>query len=167
VLARLLAEEGATVIVSDIDADRATTVASEIGARVVEPEAALMERCDVLAPCALGGILDATTIPRLRCRIVAGAANNQLATPDDAARLLGAGILFAPDFVINAGGVLHVLGLEIEGWSRERLDDALRGIGRTLTEVFETADAEGISTETAAVRLADERIRGGARVAAS
>jgi leucine dehydrogenase len=159
-LARMLAAEGALVAVSDIDGERAAALAAEIGARVVAPERALAESCDVLSPCALGGILDSTTIPVLRCRIVAGAANNQLATPDDAARLQEAGILFAPDFVINAGGVLHVLGLEIEGWSRERLDDALRGIGRTLADVFRTADADGISTEAAAQRLADERIRG-------
>jgi leucine dehydrogenase len=159
VLARLLAEAGATVIVSDIDTDRAAGLAAEIGGRVIPPEQALTETCDVLAPCALGGILDATSIPTLRCRIIAGAANNQLATPEDAARLHEAAILYAPDFVINAGGVLHVLGLEMEGWSRERLDDALRGIGRTLTEIFATADVEGITTEAAAQRLAADRIR--------
>jgi leucine dehydrogenase len=158
-LARMLAEAGASVVVSDIDGDRAATVASEIGARVVAPDRALAEPCDVLAPCALGGILDATTIPALRCRIVAGAANNQLATPEDGTRLHEAGILYAPDFVINAGGVLHVLGLELEGWTRDRLDDALRGIGRTMTEIFERAAAEGVPTELAAERLADERIQ--------
>ncbi len=160
VLSRLLAEAGASVSVSDIDPDRAAAVAAEIGGRLVAPDAALVEACDVLAPCALGGILDATTIPKLHCRIVAGAANNQLAGPaEDGLRLHEAGILYAPDFVINGGGVLHVLGLEMAGWSRERLDDALRGIGRTLTTIFETARAEGIPTELAAERLADQRIR--------
>jgi leucine dehydrogenase len=158
VLARMVAADGATVVVSDIDGARAAQLAAETGARVSAPDLVLSEPCDVLAPCALGGILDATTIPKLRCRIVAGAANNQLATPEDAAQLQAAGILYAPDFVINAGGVLHVLGLEMEGWSQERLDDALRGIGRTLTEIFRTADREGLSTEAAAERLADERI---------
>jgi len=158
VLVRLLAEAGASVAVSDISAERARTVAAACGARVIAPETALAEPCDVLSPCALGGILDATTIPTLRCRIVAGAANNQLASREDGARLHRAGILYAPDFVINAGGVLHVVGLEMEGWSRERLDDALAGIGRTLTEIFGTAEAEGIPTDVAAERLAAERL---------
>jgi leucine dehydrogenase len=118
----------------------------------------------------MGGILNAETIPTLRCRIVAGAANNQLATAEDGERLRGAGILYAPDFVINAGGVLHVVALEMQGWSRERLDDALAGIGRTLGEVFEAAEAGGIATSVAAERLANDRVAGraaaGPRVAA-
>jgi len=165
VLARLLAEAGASLIVSDIDADRAVAIAAETGARTVPPGEVLGQACDVLAPCALGGILDAATIPTLRCRIVAGAANNQLATAEDATHLGEAGILYAPDYVINAGGVLHVLALEQRGWSREQLDDALRGIGRALTQIFRSADAEGITTELAAQRLAEERIRTGATVA--
>lgn len=158
VLVRLLAEAGAEVSVADVDSDRASAVASATGARMIPADMALGEPCDVLAPCALGGILNETTIPSLRCRIVAGAANNQLASPGDADRLRAAGILYAPDFVINAGGVLHVVGLEMEGWSRERLDDELLGIGRTLADIFERAEAEGITTEAAAVRLAQRRI---------
>jgi leucine dehydrogenase len=158
VLARLLADAGATVVVSDIDGARVDALAAEIGARVVPTDQVLTEECDVLSPCALGGILDAESIPALRCRIVAGAANNQLATPEDADRLHQRGILYAPDFVINAGGVLHVLGLEMAGWSREQVDDALLGIGRTLTEIFEAAESEGTTTEIAARRLAADRI---------
>ena len=158
VLVRLLSELGSTVSVADVSNGRAQAVAGETGARVIDPESALSEPCDVLAPCALGGILDADTIPTLRCRVVAGAANNQLATPEDADRLNEAGILYAPDFVINAGGVLHVVGLEMEGWSRAQLDDALEGIGRTLTQIFRTAENEGITTELAAERLAAERL---------
>jgi leucine dehydrogenase len=89
---------------------------------------------------------------------VAGAANNQLATPEDGDRLREAGILYAPDFVINAGGVLHVVGLEMEGWSRQRLDEALAGIGATLAGIFRAADADGISTHVAAERLAAQRL---------
>jgi glutamate dehydrogenase/leucine dehydrogenase len=99
---------------------------------------------------------------------VAGAANNQLATPADAMRLHQRGILYAPDFVINGGGVLHVLGLEMEGWTRDRLDDRLAGIGRTLAEIFRTADRDGITTELAAERVAEERIaRGPSQAVAS
>jgi leucine dehydrogenase len=158
VLAGLLAEAGADVAVADVSAGRASAVADATGARVVDPARVLEERCDVLAPCALGGILDAQRISRLQCRIVAGAANNQLATADDGERLRQAGILYAPDFVLNAGGVLHVVALEMEGWTRDRLDDALAGIGRTLEEVFRMAEAEGIATDVAAERLAAARL---------
>ena len=154
VLTRMLAEAGAEVAVADIDPERARAVAAASGARVLPPEQALTEPCDVLAPCALGSVLNETSIPGLRCRIVAGAANNQLATPADADRLRDAGILYAPDFVINAGGVLHVVGLEMEHWSADRLADRLEGIGRTLSDIFAAAEAEGITTEAAAVRLA-------------
>jgi leucine dehydrogenase len=168
VLARLLREAKASVGVADIDAGKARTLAASSGARVLEPATVLQEPCDVLAPCAMGGILNAETIPTLRCRIVAGAANNQLATAEDGERLRRAGILYAPDFVINAGGVLHVVALEMQGWSRERLDDALAGIGRTLVEVFEAAEAGGIPTSVAAERLANDRLArraaGGPRV---
>jgi leucine dehydrogenase len=158
VLVGMLADAGADVAVADVDATRAEQVARATGARVLPADRAMTEPCDVFAPCALGGILNEVSIPNLRCRIVAGAANNQLATAEDAERLRAGGILYAPDFVINAGGVLHVVALEMEGWSRARLDDELAGIGRTLAEIFATADDEGITTEAAALRLAKERM---------
>jgi leucine dehydrogenase len=158
VLVGLLADAGATVAVADIDASRAEALAAATGARVVDAATVLEEPCDVLSPCALGGVLDAETIGRLRCRIVAGAANNQLATADDGERLRQAGILYAPDFVINAGGVLHVVALEMEGWSRARLDAALAGIGDTLETLFRAAEADGIATDVAAQRLAAARL---------
>jgi leucine dehydrogenase len=161
VLVRLLAADGAQVVVADVDSERAAELARETGARIVAADVIVDEPCDVFAPCALGGILSKDTIPRLRCRIVGGAANNQLATADDAQRLHEAGILYAPDFVINGGGVLHVLGLEIEHWTREHLDERLAGIGDTLSAIFRAAEAEGITTELAAERLADERIARG------
>jgi leucine dehydrogenase len=113
----------------------------------------------VYAPCALGATLNAASIPGLRCRIVAGAANNQLATTEDAERLRDAGILYAPDYVINGGGALHGIGLERLGWDAERLDREVAGIGATLTQIYEQADAEGITTNEAAERLAAERLR--------
>lgn len=157
-LVEMLAGAGASVAVADVDPERAAAIARSTGAEVVDPATVLQEACDVLAPCALGGILDAATIASLRCRIVAGAANNQLATEADGERLRAAGILYAPDFVMNAGGVLHVVALEMRGWSREQLDAALAGIGSTLEEVFRLAEAQGIATNVAAERLAERRL---------
>jgi leucine dehydrogenase len=153
-LAQLLLDAGATVLVSDVDEERARAA----GGAVVPAEAALETDCDVYAPCALGATLNADSIPRLRCRVVAGAANNQLATPEDAERLDAAGILYAPDYVINGGGALHGIGLEQLGWDAETLDSKVAGIAGTLTSVYDEADAEGITTAAAAERLAAQRL---------
>jgi leucine dehydrogenase len=153
-LAALLAEGGATVLVSDVDEERARAT----GAAVVPADDALTTECDVYAPCALGATLNERSIPSLRCRIVAGAANNQLATEADGERLREAGILYAPDYVINGGGALHGIGLEQLGWSREELDARVEAIGETLGRIYADADAPGISTEAAAERLAAERL---------
>jgi leucine dehydrogenase len=103
-------------------------------------------------------LFDEPTIPRLRCRIVGGSANNQLAEPEDAERLRAAGILYAPDFVINAGGVLNSLGSEHLGWTREQIEERLARIGGTLEEIYSKADAQGITTEAAAEQLAGTRL---------
>ncbi len=157
-LAEQLAEAGASVLLSDLDIARASALAERIGAEVVPPEAALAVECDVYAPCAVGGTLNAETIPSLRCRIVAGCANNQLAEPEDAARLDQAGILYAPDYVINAGGVIHAWGTESLGWDPDRVESRLAGIGDSLTEIYARAESEGITTEAAAERLARSRL---------
>jgi leucine dehydrogenase len=103
-------------------------------------------------------VLSAESIPLLRCRVVAGAANNQLATRWDADRLRDRGVLYAPDFVINAGGVIHLAGYERLGWDEARMTARLAGIGQTLTELFERADGEGVTPASAADRLAHDRI---------
>jgi leucine dehydrogenase len=157
-LAEQLAAAGAKVLVSELDASRAQRVAARIGAVLVPPEEAIGVECDVYAPCGPGGILNFESIPRLRCRIVAGSANNQLAEPEDAGRLRGAGILYAPDFVINGGGVLYAWGLEALGWTRDTIEARLRGIGETLAEIYARADAEDLTTEAAALRLATARL---------
>ena len=102
--------------------------------------------------------VNADSIPRLRCKIVAGSANNQLGEAADAQRLADAGILYAPDFVINAGGVLQLLGLEEHGWDEDELERNLAGIGDTLRELYRAADRDGITPEAAAERLAAERV---------
>jgi leucine dehydrogenase len=157
-LAAALAEARARVLVTDVDADRAAALARSLEAQAVPADRALSTECDVYAPCATGGTLTAETIPHLRCRIVAGAANNQLGESADAERLRERGILYAPDFVINAGGVFHNVGRESLGWGDAEVEQALQGIGGTLAEIFERSDAEGISTGRAADDLAAARL---------
>jgi leucine dehydrogenase len=149
-LAGHLDEAGADVYVSDVDEARLT-----VGTPVAPDEVVGFE-CDVFAPCATGGVINAVSIDRLRCRVIAGAANNQLAVPSLADRLHERGILYAPDYVINAGGVLHGAGLESLGWSEAQVDERLRGIGTLLLELY--ADGGG-SPVHAADRLVERRLR--------
>jgi glutamate dehydrogenase/leucine dehydrogenase len=157
-LVDLLGRAGAVVVVSDIDAERAREAAASAGGTVVPADHATETECDVYAPCALGGTLNEESIPGLRCRIVAGAANNQLATPQDGERLAARGIVYAPDFVINAGGALHGAGIELLGWNEERLAQRLEAIGDTLLHVYDRAERDGTSTEAAAERLAEAKL---------
>jgi leucine dehydrogenase len=160
-LAELLREDGARLSLADLDDARASTVASDLGVEPMPAHRALDAGCDIFAPCATGGILSAESIPLLRCRVVAGAANNQLATPWDADRLDARGILYAPDYVINAGGVIHLVGSERLGWTEAQISARLSDIGQTLSELFDQAEREGITTSAAADRLAHERIATG------
>lgn len=130
------------------------------GLPYVAPESVYDTPCDLFSPCALGGVLNEVTIPRLRCRAVAGAANNQLATPEDAERLRARGILYAPDFVASLGGSVAITGMEAMGWSRERAEEEVRRIGNTLRQVFARAAAEGTTTDVAARRIAEDRLGG-------
>ncbi len=160
-LARALAEAGAHLTLADVDDVRAKELADELDSDHVPADEILDVQCDVFSPCATGAVLSETTIPRLRCRVVAGAANNQLAEPEDAERLAERGILYAPDYVVNAGGVIHLVGFELLGEDRERVDERLRGIADTLTEVFEKADADGLSAAAAADAIVEQRLTGG------
>jgi leucine dehydrogenase len=162
-LAGLLAEAGASVLVADVDAERARDVASRVGARAVPAEDVLAAECDVLAPCAVGGVLSLESVPRLRCRIVAGSANNQLAEPEVAELLRERGILHAPDYVISAGGAVGIVGLELLGWSAAEVAAGLERIGHTLGQVYDRAEAHGVSTAAAADALAQERLEAGSR----
>ena len=157
-LADHLAEAGADVLIADVDEGRAEKTADRVGGTVVGPESVVGTACDVFAPCAAGSVLTPQTIPRLACRVVAGAANNQLGTSEDAALLAQRGILYAPDYVINAGGVIHLAGYETLGWDEARMRARLAGIGETLAGIFGTADAERITTVEAADRLALARL---------
>jgi leucine dehydrogenase len=157
-LVELLHEAGAGLVLADVDPLRAKETAERVGAATADAEAVIGTECDVFAPCATGGVVSAATIPKLRCRVVAGAANNQLAEPRDAELLAEHGILYAPDFVINAGGVLHLAGYETLGWTEEQMATRLAGIGDTLLEVYDAADRAQITTDAAAERLARSRL---------
>jgi leucine dehydrogenase len=156
-LARLLADAGARVAVADVNPDRVDVLVRDIGAQALPVEGALTEPCDVLAPCALGGVLNDKAIPRLQCRAVCGAANNQLAdaAADDA--LAARGILYAPDFVVNAGGIIN-LAEEFVGYDRERARARTAQITETVRRVFALAREEGVPPGRAAEQLARRRI---------
>ena len=136
-----LVQEGAKVFGCDIDED-AREQARQLGVEIVPPDQIFDVECDIFAPCALGAVLNEQTIPRLKCQIVAGAANNQLADDArDSALLEERGILYAPDFVINAGGLINVYNELLGGYNRERALRMTRGIYLNLTRVFETVSA--------------------------
>ena len=161
-LAAQLAEAGARLVVSDVDAARAKRVAAELDARVVAPDEIYDVEADVFAPCALGAILNAETVPRLRCAIVVGGANNQLREPADGARLAERGIVYVPDYVANAGGVITGFGA-LSGhppeWGIARVD----GIFDTVAEILRRAEQDGILPHVAADMIADARIAAAAR----
>jgi leucine dehydrogenase len=157
-LAARLARAGAKLIVADVNPAR-RALADKLGARWTSPERALTADVDVLAPCALGGILDDETVPALRAAVVAGAANNQLADDRIADLLHGRGILWAPDFVANAGGIVNIsVELEPEGYDPRRAREKVRRIGDTLGEVYANARAIGATPLTAAMELARRRL---------
>jgi leucine dehydrogenase len=159
VLAEQVAGAGAAVLLADIDAGRAQLVAERVGGAALPADEVFDTECDVYAPCAVGGTLSVESVPKLRCRIVAGSANNQLAEPEAAELLRERGILYAPDYVINVGGALGIVALEQLGWNESEVGAGLAKIGDTLRDVYERADAQGISTAAAADLLAEERLK--------
>jgi leucine dehydrogenase len=154
-LCRYLSEAGAKLIVTDIDANRVRLAAAEYGATLCAPDAIHSVPCDVFAPCALGGVLNERTIPRLDCAIVAGAANNQLASPEDGERLHRRGLLYAPDYAINAGGII-VTAAELEGADASKAKRDTERIYGNLERVFAEAGPLGLSTAAAADKITEE-----------
>ena len=157
-LASHLVEVGAELIVTDIHDDALQRAAGLPRTSLVSPDAIYDADCDVFAPCALGGVLNAATLPRLRCQVVCGAANNQLATPQDARRLVNRGIVYAPDFIANAGGVTNVYFEIGQPYDREGARAHTATIHETMQRVLAIADAEGVTTAEAANHLAEERL---------
>jgi leucine dehydrogenase len=156
-LAKELHGAGARLIVSDIDAARTARVSKLTGAEIVEGDEIFSANADIFSPCALGGIINDKTIPMLKAYIVAGGANNQLLEERHGEELQRLGILYAPDYVANAGGVINVFG-EVAGWDAQRALDKADDIYDTILKVFEIADAQHIPTYAAADRLAEQRL---------
>jgi leucine dehydrogenase len=155
-VAKRCGRHGARLVVADVD-ERKRVTADRLAAQWVSPTRALESEVDVLVPCALGGFLDHETVPRLRCRIIAGAANNQLADDRIADLLAARGILWAPDFVVNAGGLINIFE-ELGGYDAARARRRVRGIGGTLRQIFDHADAIGTTPLAAALVLAQRRL---------
>ena len=155
-LVRLLREEGAKVFVTDIDQE-AIDACVELGAEAVGLEEIYDAEADVFSPCALGSVINEQTIPRLKFKIVAGAANNQLADDVAGDELARRGIVYAPDYAVNAGGLMNV-SIEFEGYSEERAYRMTRTIYYNIGRIFAIADRDGISSWRASDRMAEERI---------
>ncbi|MFQ5467243.1 MAG: Glu/Leu/Phe/Val dehydrogenase dimerization domain-containing protein [Kiloniellaceae bacterium] len=156
-LCRHLAEAGAVLTVSDLDPARLAQARADFDAQAVAPAAIIDAEADVFAPCALGAVLNDETIPRLNARVVAGSANNQLAAPRHGAALAARNILYAPDYVINAGGVIHI-SHEGPAYNEAAAVAHVARIHDTLREIFSRAEAAGTATSEAADRLAEERL---------
>jgi leucine dehydrogenase len=156
-LARLLVGEGAEVLVSDLFESRADALARELGVTRIGADEALVVRCDILAPCALGDVFDDDTIPHLQCRAIVGAANNQLGVIGGDRMLASRGILYVPDFVANAGGIINIAE-EFVGYNREHALERVAEIQGTTARVLALADDEGITPLRAAERIARARI---------
>ena len=156
-LARSLAAAGAHVLVNDLDSERARRMAAELGGDLVQADAIYDAQVDVLAPCAIGAILNEQTIPRLRCKVIAGAANNQLRFPDDADRLHQRGILYAPDYVVNGGGAVS-LAMVDEGADFEAIRKEIGRMDDRLTKIFREAAEKNESPVYAAARMVAEKL---------
>lgn len=154
---RFLAEEGARLVVTDIDEDRIERVVEELGAEPVGPERIYSVDAQIFAPCALGAVVNDQTLPQFKFEIIAGAANNQLAESRHGDELQAKGILYAPDYVINAGGLINVYG-ELNGWTEERAKRKAGEIYDTLLQLFEISKEQGVPTHDAADKLAERRI---------
>lgn len=157
-LVRYLHEEGAKTIISDIDADKVKKHVQQYGSEACDTEQILFQNCDILAPCALGAVVNDQSIGKIKAKVIAGGANNQLAEARHGDQLRELGILYAPDYVVNAGGLMNVF-VELEGYSPDRAFDKTRRVFDNCWKVFEIAKREGIGTHTAADRLAEERMK--------
>ena len=157
-LAELLHEGGAELVLADVNQNK-RELAERLGATWTDPHSALTADVDVVAPCALGGMLNDDTVPALNCKAIAGAANNQLASDALDQALADRGILWAPDFVCNAGGIINIqVELDPDGYSTERADTNVRAVGDTLRQIFDTATSSATTPLRAALEIGRERL---------
>jgi leucine dehydrogenase len=157
-LAEMLHAGGAELVVADVDQSK-RALAERLGATWTDPTSAMTAEVDLLAPCALGGVLNDETLPALNCKAIAGAANNQLASDDLDQALAARGILWAPDFVCNAGGIINIaVELAPGGYSAETADTNVRAVGDTLRQIFDTAAAGNTTPLRAALEIGQERL---------
>jgi leucine dehydrogenase len=156
-LCQLLSQAGARLIVSDVDSSKVAKAVATFSARACDPAHIYDAEADIFAPCALGAIVNDETLPRMRFAVIGGAANNQLARDEHGDSLRARGILYAPDFVINAGGMMRVAS-ELTGFDQTFVDRQVEAIRETLLSIFARAEVDGTSTQLAAMRLAQERL---------
>lgn len=162
-LCKYLHEAGAKLVVCDINQESLDRVVKECGAKVVAPDAIYDVDCDIFAPCALGAVLNDNTIPRLKCKAVAGCANNVLADNRHGDMLHEKGIVYAPDYVINAGGLMNVAD-ELQGYNEDRAMDKIATIYDNIAKVYAISKRDGIPSYKAADRMAEERIEALGRI---
>jgi leucine dehydrogenase len=155
----LLRDAGAQVLFADVDERLIRHFRDGLGLAFVPADAVYETPCDIFAPCALGAIVSEQTIPRLACRAIVGSANNQLAVPQDGERLHERGILYAPDFVVNVGGAMALLGRELLGWSEAETERRIaETVARELEAVYARAASEGVAPSVAADQLVALRL---------
>ena len=157
-LCRMLVEAGVRLTVADVDLDNVARAVNEFSADTIDPGKVHAVECDIFAPCAMGAVVNDDTLPELKCAAIAGSANNVLARPEHGYALRELGILYAPDYVINAGGLINVAD-ELQGYSVERARAKVEGIFGALRDIFHRAKAEGLPTSEAADRMAKDRMR--------
>jgi len=158
-LAQMLSDAGAELVVADINRTALDAIASELRTEVVPPGEIHAADVDIFAPCALGAIINQITIPEIRARAIVGAANNQLATEADGTRLQDRGVIYAPDYVVNAGGVINVAG-EYFNETPEAVEQKVDRIGKRLLDILERAETLGMPNNITADLMAREAIRG-------
>lgn len=158
-LAERLHAEGAKLIAADVDPERCRLARERFDAEIADPDTIVTADCDVLSPNALGAVINAASIPELKARVIAGGANNQLAKPEDGDGLRARDILYAPDYVINGGGIIRVAG-QIYDWLDSEIEARVLAIADTLTEIFVRADRSGLATSAVADEIACRRMEG-------
>lgn len=159
-LAERLHRSGATLIVTDLDPRKTEYACQRFNAKVVASEAICQQNCEIFSPCGLGGIINADSIPHLRCAIIAGAANNQLAEDSDEQLLRDRGILYVPDFAINAGGLIYA-SMRFAGEAQSRIDEKLHCLPATIRELLDDAKDKALTPLQTAILMAQQRIAAG------